>query len=102
MLEGISDRYRVERILSITRIVWVILTPRTSLVLQTHSNRPILFIATLLYLFFMMQGVSDTESFAKPGDFHFEYTTITGYFLQSENDTDDSKFNFVRLPLKHK
>ncbi|KAH7130213.1 phosphoglycerate mutase family protein [Dendryphion nanum] len=28
----------------------------------------------------------------KPG--HFEYTTIKGYFLQSEEDTDDLKFDF--------
>lgn len=30
-------------------------------------------------------------------DFHFKYTVLNGYFLQSEDSTDDGKFDFVRL-----
>lgn len=76
MPEGTSGRFRTDRIFTITRVI------------------PILFIASLVYLFFMMQGVSDLESFDTPGDFHFEYTTLKGFFQQSEKGTDDSKFDF--------
>jgi hypothetical protein len=29
-------------------------------------------------------------------DFHFKYTVQKGYFLQSEDSTDDKTFDFVR------
>jgi len=28
-------------------------------------------------------------------DFHFEYETVKGYFMQSEDGTDDTEFDFV-------
>lgn len=30
-------------------------------------------------------------------DSHFEYTVLKGFFLQSEDSTDDTKFDFVCL-----
>lgn len=32
-----------------------------------------------------------------PRDFHFKYTVLKGYFMQSEDSTDDVTFDFVRL-----
>jgi hypothetical protein len=36
-------------------------------------------------------------------DFHYKYTVQKGYFLQSEDSTDDQSFDFVRsrLTLSH-
>lgn len=30
-------------------------------------------------------------------NFHFKYTVLKGYFMQSEDSTDDSTFDFVRI-----
>jgi hypothetical protein len=30
-----------------------------------------------------------------PRDFHFKYTVLKGYFMQSEDSTDDTTFDFV-------
>jgi hypothetical protein len=32
-----------------------------------------------------------------PRDFHYKYTVLKGYFMQSEDSTDDVTFDFVRL-----
>lgn len=32
---------------------------------------------------------------AEEGEFHFEYTVHKGVFMQSEDETDDTKFDFV-------
>jgi len=34
-----------------------------------------------------------------PRDFHYKYTVQKGYFMQSEDGTDDESFNFVRFRL---
>jgi hypothetical protein len=57
-----------------------------------------LFTFTLCLLFFMMHPSSASPVTAQaPVDepFHYNYTTITGFFLQSEADTDDKTFDFV-------
>jgi hypothetical protein len=36
---------------------------------------------------------------SSPQDFHFEYTVQKGIFMQSEEETDDEKFDFVRISL---
>ena len=38
----------------------------------------------------MMGSTSDVAR-----DFHFEYETVKGYFMQSEDGTDDAEFDFV-------
>jgi hypothetical protein len=36
-----------------------------------------------------------------PRDFHFKYTVLKGYFMQSEDSTDDVTFDFVCIHLLH-
>ena len=58
-----------------------------------------LFSTLLIFLFYIMS--SDTSHSipvpaSPPRDFHFKYTVLKGFFLQSEDDTDDITFDFVR------
>lgn len=38
-------------------------------------------------------------SWAMASPFHFNLTTVPGYFLQDELDTDPDAFNYVSSPL---
>lgn len=43
----------------------------------------------------MTTGTADTNV----TDYHYEFETLKGYFAQSEDSTDDSKFDFVRFGI---
>jgi len=32
------------------------------------------------------------------GDFYYKFETVKGFFAQSEDGTDDTKFDFVNFP----
>lgn len=44
-------------------------------------------------------SVSLSQDSQDSQDSHFEYTVLKGFFLQSEDSTDDTKFDFVCLPF---
>lgn len=64
--------------------------------------RPIFLALTLLVIFFytMSSGTSSIVPVpaSPPRDFHFKYTVQKGFFLQSEDSTDDTTFDFVSAP----
>lgn len=64
----------------------------------THY-RPIFFISTILIFFFYTMSSDGSKSIpvpaSPPRDFHFKYTVQKGLFLQSEDSTDDTSFDFV-------
>ncbi|ORY14056.1 histidine phosphatase superfamily [Clohesyomyces aquaticus] len=41
-----------------------------------------------------MHGETTFSDYPAPGPSHFKYSTVKGVFLQSEDDTDDKKFDF--------
>lgn len=55
-------------------------------------------LASLFTLYKTKMSRSDyvPSSASSPLDFHFEYTVQKGYFMQSEDETDDTDFDFVR------
>ncbi|KAF2732287.1 phosphoglycerate mutase-like protein [Polyplosphaeria fusca] len=55
---------------------------------------PLLFVVTLLSLTFIMRGATTLDSESGNEAFHFKYSIVKGYFKQSEEDTDSSKFDF--------
>jgi hypothetical protein len=65
-------------------------------------NRPIFFISTLLIFLFYAMSSDSSHSIPVPAspplDHHYKYTVQKGLFLQSEDSTDDSTFDFVDLP----
>ncbi|KAF2475313.1 phosphoglycerate mutase-like protein [Lindgomyces ingoldianus] len=61
-----------------------------------NSAIPFLFIVTILVLFFIMHGATTLDPEATASSSHFKYTTVKGYFLQSEDNTDSSKFDFKK------
>jgi hypothetical protein len=64
------------------------------------NNRPIFFVSVILILlFYFTMSSHDQIPFpaSPPRDFHFKYTVLKGYFLQSEDSTDDQTFDFVRI-----
>ncbi|KAF2832352.1 phosphoglycerate mutase-like protein [Ophiobolus disseminans] len=60
---------------------------------------PIFFLSVVLILIFYFT-MSDRDQIPVPAeppqDFHFNYTVLKGYFMQSEEDTDDTKFDFKK------
>lgn len=66
----------------------------------------VLFIVAALGLFVLMRSATDLGARDLSGmpsgtsrtQSYIQYTAIGGYFLQSEADTDASKFDFVCLP----
>jgi hypothetical protein len=73
-------------------------TPDTNM-----KNRPILFLSITLILFSYFTMSNTSPSIPVPAnpqqDFHFKYTVLKGYFMQSEDSTDDTTFDFVRPPF---
>ncbi|KAF2260925.1 phosphoglycerate mutase-like protein [Lojkania enalia] len=59
-----------------------------------NRSIPILFAFTVLALFFVMHGATSMEGEDGIRPFHFKYTTVKGYFLQSEDGTDPLSFDF--------
>lgn len=50
----------------------------------------------ILIFYFSMSTLDTTPVPAEPPrDFHFKYTVQKGFFLQSEDSTDDKKFDYV-------
>ena len=43
----------------------------------------------------MMQSTAKFPTPDPPRPVHFKYSVVKGYFLQSEEETDDTKFDFV-------
>jgi hypothetical protein len=61
--------------------------------------RPIFFVSvTLILLFYttMNDKHQDIVPAEPQREFYFNYTVQKGYFLQSEDSTNDKKFDFVR------
>lgn len=73
------------------------LPQRTTL---THPRPLILVSTTLIFLFYTTTSTNMSSSTPIPAtpaqDFHFAYTVQKGFFLQSEDETDDREFDFVR------
>jgi hypothetical protein len=44
-----------------------------------------------------VRGKMTVPTLAPTGSFHYEYEVLKGHFQQSENETDDSNFDFVSL-----
>lgn len=70
---------------------------------QVHTltlSRPIFLLSVLLIFLYYTMSSDDSRSIpvpaAPPRDFHYKYTVQKGVFLQSEDSTDDTKFDFVR------
>lgn len=62
------------------------------------KHRPIFFISFVLIVLFYFTMSDKTPTPAAPSQaFHFKYTVLKGYFMQSEDSTDDSTFDFVSL-----
>lgn len=63
-------------------------------------SRPIFLLSTLLIFLFYTMSSDHSHGIpvpaAPPRDFHFKYTVQKGVFLQSEDSTDDTTFDFVR------
>ena len=51
-------------------------------------NSPSLFVLTVLVTLFIVMGEAGPPS-------HIRYSTVPGYFLQDDPNTDDSNFNYV-------
>jgi hypothetical protein len=60
---------------------------------------PILFLCTVVGLFMMMGGETTTRAPDASQETYIKYETVGGYFLQDDDKTDSSKFNFVGLFL---
>lgn len=61
------------------------------------SPRPILLVLTLLAAGVVIMGES-LASAATPAESHFQFSTVPGYFLQDDPNTDPEKFDYVRSP----
>lgn len=63
-------------------------------------HRPIFILSTLLIFGLYIMSSNDSNitpvPVAPPRDFHYRYTVQKGVFLQSEDSTDDTAFDFVR------
>lgn len=68
--------------------------------LTTH--RPIFILSALLIFGLYTMSLADSHTIPAPAtpprDFHYRYTVQKGVFLQSEDSTDDTAFDFVRPP----
>ena len=53
-------------------------------------NSPLLFVVTVFVALLIIMGEAPRSS-------HTQYSTVTGYFLQDDLETDESAFNYVRL-----
>ncbi len=53
---------------------------------------PVLFVATVFVAFFVIMGEAP-----KPEGEYLKYSTVTGYFLQDDLETDPSTFDYVSL-----
>lgn len=60
-------------------------------------HRACLLVFTFAFYFFATQDKMSASAPDSPESFHYEFETLKGYFAQSEDSTDDSKFDFVRL-----
>lgn len=63
-------------------------------------GRPIIFaafLAVLFVLYVMSSKGSIPVPASPPRNYHYEYTVQKGYFMQSEEETDDKNFNFVGI-----
>ena len=62
--------------------------------------RPLFFLSTFLIFAFYVMSSGTSHNIpvpaSPPQDFHFKYTVQKGFFLQSEDSTDDTTFDFVR------
>ena len=58
---------------------------------------PILFLCTVIGLFMMMGGETTTRTPDASQETYIKYETVKGYFLQDDDKTDSSEFNFVGL-----
>jgi hypothetical protein len=78
------------------------LHPLTCRALALISCRPVIFLSILLvFLFYFSMSTTDHTSTVPvpaepPMDYHFKYTVQKGFFMQSEDETDDKTFDFVR------
>ncbi|KAF2742362.1 phosphoglycerate mutase-like protein [Sporormia fimetaria CBS 119925] len=61
----------------------------------TTSCISLFILLVLLFWFHNMQNTIEDEG-ASHLDFHFTYSTVEGYFLQSEKDTDPTRFDFKK------
>jgi hypothetical protein len=65
------------------------------------QHRPIFLLSIFLILLFYIMSSEDPHSTSipvptkPPRDFHYRYTVQKGVFLQSEDSTDDTEFDFV-------
>ncbi|KAL5394255.1 hypothetical protein PMIN03_011700 [Paraphaeosphaeria minitans] len=55
-----------------------------------------LLVFTFAFLFFWTQDKMSSSASDSPKSFHYEFETLKGYFAQSEDPTDDSKFDFIK------
>ncbi len=65
--------------------------------LSSYIHKPVLtlvsaflLVATVIIAFMVMMGETPT-----PKEEHTKYSTVTGYFLQDDVDTDPKTFDFV-------
>jgi broad specificity phosphatase PhoE len=71
------------------------------------QHRPIFFLSIFLIFLFYIMSSNDSHSIpvpaAPPRDFHYRYTVQKGVFLQSEDSTNDTVFDFVCVhqPIIH-
>ena len=56
---------------------------------------PVLFLCTVIGLLMMMGGETTTRTPDASQETYIKYETVKGYFLQDDDKTDSSKFNFV-------
>ena len=55
----------------------------------------------MIFLYYTMSSTpphSTPVPATSPQDFHYKYTVQKGLFMQSEDSTDDTKFDFVQAP----
>lgn len=64
-------------------------------------HRPFIFLSiSLLLIFYLTMSTEIPVSAPAPQDLHYKYTVLKGFFMQSEDDTDDKKFDFVCTLLR--
>lgn len=79
-----------------------------SLLIQSPVSRPIFFVSVILVsVIYLSMGAEEglsaavpvvpsrSGSEAKEQDFHYKFTVQKGFFMQSEDETDDRGFDFV-------
>ena len=81
----------------IIRYDYFLLISFADLKIVRFFRSPVLFLCTVIGLFMMMGGETTTRTPDASQETYIKYETVKGYFLQDDDGTDSSEFNFVGL-----